>query len=471
MNEITSLKAVDTTPHSIEAEQQILGAILLGHSTATAEAAGGADLFYEPVHAEVYRAARRLEKAGKPVSPVTVCASIPEHMPEGFSDLGSGKYITRLAAAAITPSLSDSYVEVLADAKARRDLLGLMDSARAALSRGDLTAADAAAQIEAGLHPITSGPSRVSPVSMMKATTEAMDDVFRAYNGEEIRAVSPGIGALQSIVPGFAPGEMWLLGGRLSMGKTALGLSLGLNAARAGHSVIIASLEMTPSALAMRALSEATARSGTISSPYSDMRQGAISETQVRALHSCAQEVAELPITFLPREYQDADLMQVGVKQALRRMPTEKPPLVIVDYAQLMRSKARTRYEQITDISLALKGLAMSLDLPLIALSQLSRALEQRDDKRPIMSDLRESGQLEQDADGVMFCYRDEYYLEREGPPGDAPDDVLGWQGALERARNRLEIIVAKQRQGRIGTAHVRLNPATNFIWEDGNHG
>jgi replicative DNA helicase len=260
---------------------------------------------------------------------------------------------------------------------------------------------------------------------------------------------------------------MWLLGGRPSMGKSSVALSMALNAARAGHGVIIASLEMTPSALAMRALSEATT-STSHSTSYMDLRQGAFSEDQARALHGCAKHVSELPIIFLPREYQDADLMQVGVKQALRRLPRDKTPLVVVDYAQLMRSKARTRYEQITDVSMALKGMAMTLELPVIALSQLSRAVEQRDDKRPMMSDLRESGQLEQDADGVMFCYRDEYYLERQKPADEGDlQKIADWETLMSAAHNRLEIIVAKQRQGRVGTAHVRLNPATNHIWED----
>ena len=156
----------------------------------------------------------------------------------------------------------------------------------------------------------------------------------------------------------------------------------------------------------------------------------------------------------------------MGVKQSLRHAPKGKTPLVLVDYAQLLRSKAKTRYEQVTEISLALKGMAMDLNVPVIALSQLSRALEQREDKRPMMSDLRESGQLEQDADGVMFCYRDEYYLQREEPPRDQYDAHDAWQRACDASRNKLEVIVAKQRQGEIATAHLMFNPALNRIWE-----
>lgn len=462
----SNLHAIEPAPHSIEAEQQVLGTILLGHSISEVEASGGADLFFDPVHAEIYKTCRRLEKADKPVSPITVLSTFGKDMEEALSELGGTKYIARLAGCSLATNLFNSYVEILAEKRGCRDLLMVLSDTQTALSHGDVGAADAAAKLEAMLATINYGPSRLAPVSMERAATEALDEAFKAHNGEETTIVRPGIGAIEQIVPGFAPGEMWLLGGRPSMGKTAVALSMALNAARAGHSVIIASLEMTPGALAMRALSEATTRTSHATS-YTDMRQGSFSKDQAENLAACASEVARLPIMFLPREYRDAELMQVGVKQALRRMHTAKPALVIVDYAQLMRSNARTRYEQITDVSLALKGLAMSLDVPVIALSQLSRAVEQREDRRPILSDLRESGQLEQDADGVMFCYRDEYYLEREKPDEVESDAVDAWHAAMDCARNRLEIIIAKQRQGRIGTAYIRLNPATNHIWED----
>ena len=174
-----------------------------------------------------------------------------------------------------------------------------------------------------------------------------------------------------------------------------------------------------------------------------------------------------LPITFLPRQYSDIGALFAGARQVQRAMGGAMR-LLIVDYAQLLRSQAKGRYEQITEISIALKALSGQLNVPVIALSQLSRQVEQRDDKRPMLSDLRESGQLELDADAVLFCYRDEYYLERE-KPDDHDFGALGdWQAAMERVHNRLEIIVAKQRQGATGTAYVRFNPAINLVWEDG---
>jgi len=407
-------------PHSVEAEQMVLGAILLGQPTDAVQGYGGVDLFYEGAHAEIYKTCRRLERDGKLVSPVTVKAAMSDDLKEILEPVGGAAYLAQLYTVVPSAMHAETYAMRVHDAA----------------------------------------------VSMMSAVSDAMQEIYAAYSGEERRIVSSGIGAVDYYVPGFAPGEMWLIGGRPSMGKTAVALSMGLNAARAGHPVVIASLEMTPQAMAMRALSEGTARQKNAIS-YTNLRSGKFAAQQGESLKAAAREVAELPIVFLPREYQDTDLLHVGVKQSLRRMNTEKLPLIVVDYAQLLRSKAKSRYEQITDVSLALKGMAMTLEAPVVALSQLSRALEQREDKRPIMSDLRESGQLEQDADGVMFCYRDEYYLEREEPDASDLETYEAWQSALAAQRNRLEIIIAKQRQGAIGTARVRFNPALNLIWED----
>lgn len=462
MNEITSIKA---EPHSVEAEQMILGAILVGQPTDEVQAAGGADIFYDPVHAEIYRTCRRLEQANKLVSPVTVKASMSDELAERMEPLGGPRYLARLAGAAISPKYISDYASIVAEEKAKRTLLGIMDTAREDVSRGDMSASDVAAKVEAAFGILGASETRVKPVSMMRAVTDAMTEIIAANKGEDVRQVPPGIMAVERYVPGFKPGEMWLIGGRPSMGKTAVALSLGLNAARAGYPVVIASLEMTPQAMAMRALSEATSRQKTATA-YSSLARGEFTAQQGGALKAAAREVSTLPITFLPREYQDTDLLQVGVKQTLRGLTGGKLPILIVDYAQLLRSKAKSRYEQITDVSLALKGLAMSLEIPVIALSQLSRALEMREDKRPIMSDLRESGQLEQDADGVMFCFREEYYTEREEPPVEDAEAHELWRGAMEKQRNKLEIIIAKQRQGPIGTAHVKFNPALNLIWE-----
>ena len=260
------------------------------------------------------------------------------------------------------------------------------------------------------------------------------------------------------------PSRLYVTDGYTATHNTALALSIALNVARNGNHVAIASLEMTPDAMAMRALSEQTARQGK-AVEYSSMRRGNMAEFHLASLKQAAPMVADLPISFLPRQYNDIGALSAGVKQLARRGDLR---LIVVDYLQLMRSNIRgNTNEQVSDLSKSLKALAMQLELPILALSQLSRAVESREDKRPVLSDLRDSGSIEQDADTVMFCYRDEYYISREEPDGKNADIRQAWEKAMQKARNRLDIIVPKQRAGEIGTARVRCNPGLNLIWED----
>lgn len=453
----------EAAPFSVEAEQQLLGAFLLmshapvGDAFARAMRCGGENLFYDPVHQRIFAVMAAKYKAGELVSPVTVA----EVMRAELSDLGGPGYLARIAGASM-PHGADGYVSLLSDLRWKRQLVALMSEAQASIASGE-DAATIAGRIEAGLI-ASHGEAKSGPVSMARAVAKALDQIAAAYRGDDSAVVRSGLPSLDQLVPGFYPGELILLGGRPSMGKTAVALGIALNAARKGHGVCIASLEMNPEAMAMRALSEATAQAGR-AVHYSTMRRGDIMDQDIDVIHRVSAEVGRLPITFLSRDYADLGALFAGVKQAQR---AGNLGLLVVDYAQLLKSKAPNRYEQITEISIALKQLAGQLNIPVLALSQLSRAVEQREDKRPQLSDLRESGQLEQDADTVLFCYRDEYYLERERADADTPDAFAAWDAAMEAARNRLEVIVAKQRQGEIGTAHMRFNPATNLIWEDG---
>ena len=448
----------------IEAEQAVLGTALLDSNFCGAiQRAGGEQLFAEPVHARIFAIAAERERAQMLVSPVTVATAMASD--PGLAELGGAGYVARLAGATNT-TLARGYLEMLADLRAKRTMVAAMAAARDEITTGEEAAVKIAGRLEAALLEASVAAGNAGPVSMLKAAATAMEQVAAAYRGEPGDAVMTGISALDQILGGLHPGEMILLGGRPSMGKTAVALSIATRAARAGHHVAIASLEMNPEAMALRAIAEATAEAGTAAA-YADIRRGAITAEQMQAVaHAACHTVGELPITFLPRHYSDIGALMAGAKQIHRIAPSGLR-LLIVDYAQLLRSQARGRYEQITEISIALKALAGQLNVPVLALSQLSRAVEQRDDKRPTLSDLRESGQLEQDADAVLFCYRDEYYLQREKPDDDDLELLADWTAAMDRARNRLDIIVAKQRQGEVGTARLRFNPATNLIWED----
>lgn len=465
MAEITQLHSVESAepPSNIEAEQQLLGALLNNNGLYDKVASLTAGHFYEPLHGRIFEAIEDLVQAGDLASPVTLKARLEGD--EGMADLGGPAYLARLSGAAMSSFAVRDYAALLSDLKARRDILAALETAEGALRDGQQATGDIALTLDGVLAGILAQRDAHRPTTILQAVTDALTDVRAAMDSGAMRGVSHGLPGLDRLIPIFGPGELILLGGRPSMGKTGVALSAALNAARAGHAVIIVSLEMLPKALALRAMSEASSQMKT-AIPYTDMAAGRIAEFQRETLIGAARSVGELPISFLSRDYATIGAMLAGVREALKALPKAKVPLVVVDYAQLLQSPARSRYEQITDISIALKGMAMRLECPVLALSQLSRAVEQRDDKRPQLSDLRESGQLEQDADAVLFCYRDEYYIEREKPDDSDMDKIADWQQAMERAHNRLEIIVAKQRQGPVGVAKMRFNPALNIIWE-----
>lgn len=459
-------KIHDDAPHQIEVEQTVLGIMILhaGHGFAEAIRAGGADLFHDPVHRQIFEVIAEKHRADDLISPITISSALAGS--EGLEQLGGGRYIVRLSGVPARAADVSSYIRILDELRGKRRLCKVLADAHASIARGDEPVTHIASRIEASLIEMAPGERKGGPVSMYLAVAEAMAQTSAAYRGEADGAVRSGIAALDRIVSGFYPGELILIGGRPSMGKTGVALSLALNAARAGQGVCIASLEMNPESMALRALSEQTAHQRHAVA-YSDMRRGNLTEDGVQSLTAASRAVESLPIMFLPRQFSDVGALISGAKQVQRAM-NGNLKLLVVDYAQLLKAEGRSRYDQITQISLALKSLAGQLNVPVIALSQLSRAVEQREDKRPMMADLRESGQLEQDADTVLFCYRDEYYVERERPPEDDLEAWSLWDQAMDKARNRLEVIVAKQRQGEIGTAHMRFNPALNLIWEDG---
>lgn len=448
--------------YSLEAEQQVIGTLLLDPALiGKVIRGGGADLFHHGIHIEIFRSMERKSSQGELISPVTLKAAL-----EGtgiLDEAGGPKYLATLAANAIAATSMQGYVDLLAEYTRKRTLSTAIEKAQAVLSRGEDTAYEIASKLETALISIEGAGQTHKPVTMMKAVVDAMEQARAAYHGETDDVVKSGLPALDRIVPGFYPGELTLLGGRPSMGKSAVALAIALNVARQGHGVAIASLEMTPEAMASRALSEATARAGK-SVAYTSMRRGDMTEAQFRAMAEEAQGVGDLPITFLPRAYADIGALISGVRQIVRASKSLR--LLVVDYAQLLKAEGRSRYDQITEISMALKALSVSMNIPVIALSQLSRQIESREDKRPVMSDLRESGQLEQDADNVFFCYRPEYYLERGKPDDGSMEELAEWQALMDKHRHSLEIIVAKQRMGQIGTAHVKFAPANNLIWE-----
>jgi replicative DNA helicase len=304
--------------------------------------------------------------------------------------------------------------------------------------------------------------------SFSDATKEALEMAERALNsGGHLSGFTTGLESLNAKIGGLHKSDLIIVAGRPGMGKSALGTNIAFAAARrfladmqdgieapksAGAPVALFSLEMSADQLATRILAE---QSG-ISSE--NLRMGRISQQEFRQLARAAAELQSLPL------YIDdtPGLTIAALRTRARRLKRQRGiGLVVVDYLQLLQGTSKSgdsnRVQEISEISRGLKQLAKEIDVPVIGLSQLSRAVEQREDKRPQLSDLRESGSIEQDADIVLFIYREDYYLAAKQPAEDHPD-FAAWQEEMGRAYGRAEVIVAKQRHGATGKVRLRFD-------------
>lgn len=458
-----------TFPCNIEAEQAILGAILVNNEVFERVADRlRAEHFFDPVHAEIYRTAAELIGRGDLASPVILAPLIDARC--DLTGVGGRGYLARLAGAAVSIFHSVDYAHAVREAYTRRTLLAAIDDARSRVLVSDRPE-DAAVGLEARLVDLTADARRDPlTVSWVRALHEAITEANEAYQAEgpPPGAVPTGIAPLDAALGGLFPGDLVILGGRPSMGKSAIAEAIALGAARAGRGVLFASLEMRTSSVALRALSEALAHKG-VRVPYRDARLGKLTEDQFREFVMAACEIEKLPIVLTPPTIRSIEMLQGAVRRAARVLESRGAPLslIVFDYLQLAEAPGPNQIERVSAISKALKGMASRHDVPVLALSQLSRAVETRDDKRPLMADLRDSGSIEQDADVILFAYRDEYYIERQKPqPGSRGYDesLADWHARIEASRGKVEIIIGKQRMGDVSTVEVSFDPATNAV-------
>ncbi|TDK43003.1 replicative DNA helicase [Antarcticimicrobium luteum] len=471
MNEITAVnppppETQDPTsmPHSIEAEQQLLGAILTNNDVYDRVASViGAQHFYDPVHARIYEvAAARIAKNAL-ASPVTLKAFLEQD--EGLKELGGPAYLARLAGAAISAFAVRDYAEMIYDLAIRRELIGLGKSIADKAARVDVASEPKQQIIEAEQHLYNlaeQGQTESGFQSFLRAVTDAVNIANAAYQREGgLAGISTGLDDLDHKLGGLHKSDLLILAGRPSMGKTSLATNIAFNVAKAykrgtlhdgtegavqGGVVGFYSLEMSAEQLAGRILAEASEISS------HKIRQGDMTEGEFRRFVEAAKALEACPL------YID-DTAAIPIAQlaarARRLKRTHGLDLLIVDYLQLVRGTSDNRVQEIGEISMGLKAIAKELDIPVIALSQLSRQVESREDKRPQLSDLRESGSIEQDADVVMFVYRGEYYKEREKPGEENIEAMASWIEEMERLHGKAEVIIGKQRHGPIGTVEL----------------
>ncbi|SLN34719.1 Replicative DNA helicase [Falsiruegeria litorea R37] len=471
MNEISNIEQVpaqvqnaDTMPHSVEAEQQLLGAILTNNDVYDRVASViGPQHFYDPVHARIYEiAAARIAKNAL-ASPVTLKAFMEDD--EGLKELGGPAYLVNLAAASISAFAVRDYAQMIYDLAIRRELIGLGRDISDKAAKVDVASEPREQIVEAEqkLYKLSEqGQTESGFVSFLKAVTEAVNTANAAYQRDGgLAGVSTGLIDLDKKLGGLHPSDLLILAGRPSMGKTSLATNIAFNVAKAykkgirpdgtegtiqGGVVGFYSLEMSSEQLAARILSEAA------EVPSEQIRRGDMTETEFRRFVDAAKSLEACPLFI-----DDTPALPISqlAARARRLKRTHGLDLLIIDYLQLCRGTAENRVQEIGEISMGMKAIAKELNIPVIALSQLSRTVESRDDKRPQLSDLRESGSIEQDADVVMFVFREEYYVEREKPSDDRLEEMAAWQERMERLHARAEVIIGKQRHGPIGTVDL----------------
>ncbi|MDF1619998.1 replicative DNA helicase [Pseudothioclava nitratireducens] len=455
----------DALPHNIEAEQQLLGAILTNNDIYDRVAAiMKPEHFFEPVHQRIYEVAIARIQKNALASPVTLKAFLEDD--EGLKELGGPAYLARLAGAAISAYAARDYAQMIYELAVRRELIRLGGDISARAKSIDVQD-DPKEQITAAEQKLYNlaeqGQADKGFVSFLKAVTEAVQSANAAYKRDGgLAGVSTGLRDLDKKLGGLHPSDLLILAGRPSMGKTSLATNIAFNIAKAykrgirhdgvegaieGGVVGFFSLEMSAEQLAARILSEAS------EVPSEQIRRGDMTEAEFRRFVEAAKALETCPLYI-----DDTPALPISqVAARCRRLKrTHGLDVVIVDYLQLLRGtgKGDNRVQEIAEISMGLKAIAKELNIPVMALSQLSRTVESREDKRPQLSDLRESGSIEQDADVVMFVYRDEYYHERLKPPEDDPSFVE-WMQKAERVHGKAEVILGKQRHGPIGTVEV----------------
>ena len=473
MNEVSSLKSSDTgletsigLPHSIEAEQQLLGAILTNNDLFERVAPIlGPEHFYDPVHARIFETASARIAKNNLASPVTLKAFLEDD--SGLAELGGPAYLVRLAGAAISSFAVRDYAVMIYDLAIRRELIAVGNDIAAKAARVDVDSEPKEQIIEAEqkLYALAEqGQTEQGFQSFMTALTDAVKVANAAYQREGgLAGVSTGLVDMDKKLGGLHRSDLLILAGRPSMGKTSLATNVAFNIARAYKKGITASgeegaidggvvgffsLEMSAEQLATRILSEVA------QIPSNQIRRGDFTESEFRRIVDAAKELEAAPLFI-----DDTPALPISqlAARARRLKRTHGLDALFIDYLQLVRGTGRSenRVNEISEITMGLKAIAKELDIPVIALSQLSRQVENREDKRPQLSDLRESGSIEQDADVVMFVFREEYYKERE-KPGDHELDKMGiWQEEMERLHGKAEVVIGKQRHGPIGTVEL----------------
>ncbi len=408
--------------------------------------------FVDPCHAGLFEVILKEGASGKKVSPVTIKPYL-EAIP-GLAAKGGPAYLMGLTASSGAHTTFAGAIEIVASLARRRQIMAGLDAACALVADPNSDMSDVMAAADAAL----TGSERYDGVEQLSAV-QCADNLINSF-GDPKNGVSCGtIPELDEVLGKLRPKEMIVLAARPGMGKTAVALSYALGAAQSGFGTMYVSLEMSGTELAARMVSDLSF-DGYKGVPYSAVRDGNLNEIDKRRIWRSRNLLANMPLKVVDAGKLTTGRLSMMVMRTKRKMEAQGQTLdlVIVDYLQLLSADGATRsmYEKISEISMALKAIAKTQGVAVLALAQLSREVEKRPDKRPQLSDLRDSGQIEQDADGVVFLVRQAYYLKQEEPEqNDAQYST--WLHTYEKAKMQIEFIVAKRRNGETGKSEGKF--------------
>ncbi len=458
----------DKLPVSLDAEQAILGAILFDNEIYYRVSTFlKPEHFFDPVHQLIYEAAGDLINSGRLGSPVTIDTYLATK--QGYLDAGGKRYLETLAANVPSTAGATDYAKIVFDLSVCRGLMSIGSemAERAKIATLDDSPTQQLQDAEQALYKLAeTGKYGGGFVNLRTALTEAIEIANAAIKrGGGLAGISTGLRDLDRQLGGLHPSDLIILAGRPSMGKSSLGVNIGVNAAKAwraekqadgsmktveGGKVGLFTLEMSAEQNKPKITSEFAHM------PSEKIRRGKSEQQESEKIYHATRELETLPLYI--DDTGGLSIAQVAAR-ARRLKRQHGLDLLIIDYIQLLTGSGKrndNRVQEMTEISQGLKALAKELNVPIIGLAQLSRQVEQREDKRPQLSDLRESGSIEQDADVVLFVYREKYYLGR-AEPREGTEEHITWQAKMDEVGDIAEVIIGKQRHGPIGKVDLHF--------------
>ncbi len=447
-------------PHNDEAEQSLLGIIMLNNECFE----DIADIvlpsyFYVPANGKIFEAIRVLIVQDSVVDPITINNYFEKN--KNLQQSNIKNYLIELVNSVITTSAAVDYAKIIYDLYVRRQLILIGENIiyDATNKFGSNVAGTEQIEVaESKLYELATSNVQDNCLSFFEISNKAIKTIENAFKSDnKLAGITTGFIDLDRKLGGLNRSDLIILAGRPSMGKTALATNIAFKVAlenllgrENSGKVAFFSLEMSAEQLVVRILSQEC------EIPFERIRKGEFKNEHFEKIASIMKKIQSIPLFI-----DDTPALTVAsLRTRARKLKRQKGlDLIVIDYLQLLIGDKRNdnRVQEISGITRALKALAKELDIPIIALSQLSRAVEVRDDKRPQLADLRESGSIEQDADVVMFVFREEYYLDR-APPAENNSEYQKWVEKAQNVRNKAEIIIAKQRNGPIGKVELFFN-------------